>query len=301
MSDIHGDFGFFDKALDGIVRPSDAEVLAINGDLSGEVFEGEEIKAFQAAAQIIENVRQQVYQATQGKVGTFHGCAEFLLREDVKAGEDVKNAARQYLFSEENARQRMLGTYRELKERFDGLSQRVVLVPGNWDGKCIDDILGKRNLHNKPTEEINGVNFSGYGGAESYPNVLPLDLTIDFDEDEAFAQLCENGNAEVLLLHTPLRGFSKNGNDLGNYCFNSVMYRNAPSLILSGHSHQRGIFQDPKTKTVVVNPGNLGRYNGSKYGTFLELELDDNLFVKPTRNFMVDESGVTESKFEERE
>ena len=46
MSDIHGDFESFDKALE-IVKATDAEVLAITGDLSGNLFEGEEKEYFE--------------------------------------------------------------------------------------------------------------------------------------------------------------------------------------------------------------------------------------------------------------
>ncbi len=292
MADIHGDFETFDKALQ-LVKASDAEVLAITGDLSGYVFDEKEEEYFINLVNNLGGLAQQIHQNTNGngQIKTFHDCAEFLTSNNVKADEDVKKIGEDYLRFEEVAKEKMLGTYKEFRQRFDSLDQKVILVPGNWDYKHIDDVLAHENLHGKYKEEIGGIEFAGYGGALELPVALPFDLINHFDEDEAYSHLCKE-DAEVVLMHTMPKGFAGNERHYGEYSMLAFLYRNTPSLILTGHNHCPCVINDEKTGTIVANPGNLGRYNSQDFGTFLELEIDENYFVCPKAMYKVNGNSV---------
>ncbi len=273
MSDIHGDLETFDVALEYVLA-SDAEVLAITGDLSGKVFSHEEEKPFVETTQKLQSIAQQFIATTKGNVRTFHDAAEFLVSARVEAPVEIKQCARDYLNFENIARERMLQTYTGFKTRFDDLGKKVLLVPGNWDGKCIDDVLAHENIHSKYFEEVEGVRFIGYGGAYEPPKVLPPYLTVKFDRDDAYSHLIKY-EAEIALMHTMPRGFGDNATHPGEYSLLAYMYRNQPDLILVGHTHTPFIIKDEKSGVMVVNPGNLGKYNDESFGTFLEIETDE--------------------------
>lgn len=300
ISDIHGDFETFDEALE-VVRNSDAEVLAVNGDLTGSVFDEKEKKKFLEVSGIFHNILPQIFKATNGNVRTFHDAAEFLTSNKVKANDKAKSGAEDYLDFEKKAKKRMLSQYKEFKDRFDELEQKVILVPGNWDGKCIDDYLAHENIHNKYYEEVDGVKFVGYGGSSKHPIELPQDLIIDFDIDEAFQYLSKFEDAEVALTHACPGGFEgKNLGSPGEYFLLAYLYKNAPSLILYGDSHNPFVFKEKKTGTVVANPGNLGRYKDENFGTFLGIEIDDDFFVEPNTLYKLNGKEIEQYPLSEK-
>jgi Icc-related predicted phosphoesterase len=180
----------------------------------------------------------------------------------------------------------MLNNYKQFKERFDSLKQKVVLVPGNWDGKCIDDVLAQQNLHNKSSLEIDNAQFFGYGGSDETPIAIPKDLLINFDSDELFQYLSSQESrddlADVVLTHTPPRYFEgKNKRHTRDPLLLAHLYKNSPELILCGHNHELYVLKDETASTIIVNPGNLGRYQNDSFGTFLEIDTNKEGFTKP--------------------
>jgi Icc-related predicted phosphoesterase len=282
MSDIHGDFESFDKALE-IVKTTDADVLAITGDLSGHLFQGEEKEHF-AKINFFLNQNFSIN-------GPIHGLAEALASgkidaPTIKDKSQLIGVGREYLKFEELARERMLSNYNEFKTRFDTLKQKVVLIPGNWDGKYIDDILSQENLHEKSPLEIGDVQFFGYGSCTDIPIFIPRDFLIDYNSDSIFqylsAQESKDDLADVVLTHLPPRYFEgKNKRTTGDPLTLAYMFRNSPELILCGHTHGLSIIQDNTSSTFVVNPGNLGRYGNDSFGTFLEIDTNKEGFTKP--------------------
>ncbi|MEK6826872.1 MAG: metallophosphoesterase [Nanoarchaeota archaeon] len=278
MSDIHGDFESFDKALE-IVKATDAEVLAITGDLSGNLFEGEEKEYFEKMNSFLNK--------SFSTNGTIHDLAEALVSGKLKIPlENAVQLGEEYLKFEGVAKERMLNNYKQFKERFNTLKQKVVLVPGNWDGKCIDDILAQENLHEKAPIEIDDAQFFGYGSSNEIPIIVPRDLLIDFDSDIAFqylhAQESRDDLADVVLTHVPPRYFEgENKKHSGDPLMLAYLYRNSPELILCGHIHEPSIIQDKIASTIIVNPGNLGRYQNDSFGTFLEIDTSKEGFTKP--------------------
>ena len=78
MSDIHGDFETLDIALE-FVKGSGADVLAVTGDLAGSVFGKKDKKAYCDNLENLDQVREEIYSATKGRVRTFHNAAEYLV------------------------------------------------------------------------------------------------------------------------------------------------------------------------------------------------------------------------------
>lgn len=315
MSDIHADFETFDKALE-VVKASDAEVLAIAGDLSGKLFNEEEKKAFLESKNIIDSIGQQLNQATKGQVRNIHDAAELLKNPNVKInyssnnGEkpiDFRKAAEDYLAVEGLAREKMLKTYVEFGKRFkelEGLGKKVLLVPGDWDGKCIEDVLSRYSLHDKYPEEVNGVTFAGYGGSPMFPKEIPAPLIVPFSSHEAFVHLSKQEDADVVITHeAPAEFEGENSRIRGEYCLTSVLFRNTPGLWISGHTHAPYKQRIQTTPTLVVNPGNLGRYENTAYGAFLEIELGEDKTAVPSKlwNFSGSYKNVRDDFLREEE
>ena len=76
LSDIHGDFKTFDKVANRI-KESDADVVAITGDVSGKVFDDEKEKSFIKTRYIISNEGESIYRASDGKIKTLQDIALF--------------------------------------------------------------------------------------------------------------------------------------------------------------------------------------------------------------------------------
>lgn len=193
-------------------------------------------------------------------------------------------------------RNKMLSRYREFKDRFQELEQQVLLVPGNWDGKCIDDVLAHENLHDKNIVEINGIGFIGYGGSDMIPATIPEILLIEFDPNECYQHLSKHDNAEIALTHEIPKGLG--GRHGGQLCIVQYLKDTAPSLLLTGHSHQLVIVKSNEG-TIIANPGNLGRYQNQDFGTFLEIDIDKNTFVRPKAVYKIEGNSVKVHEFEE--
>jgi len=314
MSDIHGDFETLDTALNFISK-RDADVITIQGDLSGNVFSDEDERtAFMKAAGMLDNALPGLYRTSNGKINNIHGAAEMLVSNNVEAREkdpdkalktqlyieELKRGAQSYLDGEKKTKEKMGENYAKFGERFgqlESLAKRIVLVPGNWDGNFIDDYLAAYNLHLKHPEEIRGVKFAGYGGSRKHPIDLPFGITTSFSEDEAYNHLSQSEDAEVVLTHTVPRGFEFGTQFDGEYSLLAYMYRNAPSLLLTGDIHKPFISKEKKTGTVIANPGNLGRYKNRDFGTFLELEINDDHYVTPIAIYKVEGDLISAQRF----
>lgn len=192
---------------------------------------------------------------------------------------------------ESKIEQEMLRYYKEFKDRFNELEQQVLLVPGNWDGKCINDVLSPYNLHLKNPLNIQGIEFVGYGSSDAIPSVIPENLLVGFNQSECYSHLIKYGNAEIALTHETPRGFSGDKR-YGQPCISKYIKNTAPSLLMTGHSHIINIAAEQEDETLITNPGNLGRYGRDNFGTFFELEIDENLFVHPKKIYKIDGNDV---------
>lgn len=199
-----------------------------------------------------------------------------------KCPKELKDAAQRYSrlhnLSKGNAKQQ----YEAIKEIFDSFNVPVYTIPGNWDIKHLGDALHKEDLHDK-TDKVNGIIFGGYGGSyENMIGILPLDLEIPFDQKEVYDRLCKL-NLEIAVVHCPPwkildRDHKKNMENKGSAMIRLYLAEETPELLLVGHMH-KDIGVKKYMDTIVINPGNLGKYpvNPDSFGTFMEIFTEDKL------------------------
>ena len=58
--------------------------------------------------------------------------------------------------------------------------------------------------------------------------------------------------------------------------------------------------EDPYSGTRVANPGNLGRYQNQEFGTFLEIDIDEKLFVHPRKAYKIKSDKIKEKDISDR-
>ena len=240
MSDIHGDFTSLDTALD-YVKDSGADVLAITGDLAGSELSEEEATEYTKALGSLHQVSGTINQISKGHADTFKAASELILNQKLAELKDFEPHAETYLKFLELVEERLRKTYGEFKQRFDGLphDMRVLLVPGNWDGRCIEDVLSEESIDGK-TLKYQGVKFAGYGGSNDLPvNALPPDLAVQFNEDEMYKFLTDS-EADVVLSHVgPKMNLNGNlRNQHSSYALSVAMLQSQPNLVLHGHEHR---------------------------------------------------------------
>ncbi len=290
MSDIHGDFESLDKALE-IVNKSHADVLTISGDLNGENLDEEDKKQFYESYRELLRVNSQINQLSNGqKRLNCYDTANLVMSRQLRldnnvADNELMKKAANYLSIGEKAKGRIIENYNKFRDRFSKLEQKVFVVPGDWDTKCMDDVLAPNNLHLKYPEEVGGFKFIGYGGASEVPFDIPQESVVDYNIKEEFDYLCQHEDASIVLTHVPPTDFEGKGSE-GNPLLLAYLYRMEPDLILCGHNHVPFALKEPKTGTIVVNPGLLGKYKNEPHGTFLEIDVDEYK-VSPVRLYSI--------------
>lgn len=288
VSDIYGDFESFGRALD-VISDCRPNVLAITGDLVGNVINDNLINTYSKSVEVLSDVKEKVYKSTEGRVRNYYDLASFLSKENGRFPEKVRDAACKYLALVILGREKMREQYREIKDILGRLNRdgiTSVLVPGNWDGLCIDDFLCDENIHSKRLD-IDGRVFVGYGGATaSVPVGIPLSLLSRLNEYDSYKYLTCCSDVSVILTHTPP---SKNAG-VPELCMFACLQEIAPILFLSGHNHKTYVGVDERADTVVSVAGNLGRYNNQNYGDFLLFDLDD--VIRQVTLFNIGNDGV---------
>ncbi len=159
------------------------------------------------------------------------------------------------------------------------------VVPGNYDSRWeFELVFGPQNVH-KQQSYLEDARMLGYGGSNVFAPHLDilfrLDEIVTFDEQE-LSSLLNQSNPDLVLVHTPPLGMCDtryDGRHMGspelyNYLADSCLQK-SPKLILCGHVHEAGPsgrnpnsikglvgYQHPRTGqvTLVVNPGNLGKF-----------------------------------------
>ena len=282
MADVHGDFEIFDKALE-TVKKSGAEVLTINGDLNGNVLKEEEKEGFRKAHSLVFDATRQLYEAVRanGQSGNTINCcntAKMILSGQpyfYKADGNARKYAEIYLQKGEEINGRIRENYEKFSEKLGKLEQKVFIVPGNWDASFMDDALARYNLHMKLPEKIGSFSFAGYGGAWEVPSDIPSESAIRFNPEAGFDYLPEK-EAEILVVHTPPLRFEGSNIRNGDPYLLAHIYRSQPDLILCGHTHRGYVIREPNTGTFILNPGLLGRYNNEPFGSFVEIDVDED-------------------------
>lgn len=166
-----------------------------------------------------------------------------------------------------------------MKGLLDKTGIDYLVIPGNYDSS-LNQVFGEKDLHLK-TANLGEARLGGYGGADAFPEhillLVKLNQIQNFDHNELYKFLKQE-QPEIGIIHNPPRGFCDdmfNGDNVGTTATTKYILENSPKLILSGHIHEagpngnnphgtKGIAgyqnQNNGKRTIVVNPGNLGRF-----------------------------------------
>jgi Icc-related predicted phosphoesterase len=151
--------------------------------------------------------------------------------------------------------------HRGLEETIEALrpiDKPVLLVPGNNE---TEDALreacqgwGAATVLHGEARELNGVGFFGLGGGVP---VTPWDWSFDLTEDEAESQLAGCADEDVLVVHSPPKGYV-DGRNLGSEAVLRAIERTQPQLAVCGHIHESWGEEATIGRTRVVNLGPEG-------------------------------------------
>jgi Icc-related predicted phosphoesterase len=277
-SDMHGDMEFLNIFRDYARSRNDLEVIISSGDLLGQTFNEEEIEALEISENVLFNVRIQ----NQINRKLYDLAKDIAQKLDLD--EKLRTIAKTYLDLTAKLRQDSGKQYEAIKQVFDSFEKPVLTIPGNWDTVNMDDYLSKENLHEKHKTEINNVSFAGYGASpELMSGIIPREMELPFSEKQLYGFLKEQ-DPDIAIIHAPPYGFTDGVINkenkkvhMGNLGALSYLLDESPNVVLTGHRH--GVEIVKKNNTVIINPGNLGRYNGNAPGTFAEFELDSQNYL----------------------
>lgn len=208
--------------------------------------------------------------ALSGKLGMFieSGISGAMLeyskaREQINEFQkDIEEHEEKYIKIAEN---NMKKSYEEIKKILSEIE--YLTLPGNHDGKCLEEILGEKSLH-KNVKNVKNLKIAGYGGATATLNIVPSTF-VEFvegrtEKDEKPVLVSEplgflmEKNPDIAVTHEiPLGAIPKIGSEgLGIY-----VREKKPALVLSAHMHMfHGVYPfQTNDKTVLVIPGKLGK------------------------------------------
>lgn len=267
LSDIHGDLVALSTIKNYALKRHDLEVIVFSGDGLGECLNRSQIEIKQAAYSFIES-RVQTSEPLSFENVLYH----LLTSEEAPA--DIKKAAKDYVKVVREFDKNAEKQYSELVDIFKRFPQQVLTVPGNWDSPVYFKFFEEFDIHNK-SKEINKIKFAGYGGDNWIPVCVPETRTIGLSERELHDFLIQE-DPDVAVTHVPPKSLQDEGGNMGNWANLCYIRTESPILSLCGHAHEsRGIGKERHQETIVINPGNLGHYDGAlNKGTFYEIELN---------------------------
>ena len=292
-ADLHGDGEALHLFSAYASNRKDINAVIYSGDLIAPPLDNEQMKDFLEVKQILGGIREK------NKIPYSLAQIAKTFMEGEGVDESLKSLSKSYLIYASLSKENMLAQYKAIKEKFSKFSVPVLTLPGNHDGKCLEEILGEENLHMK-TKDVNGIKFAGYGGAEVIPVWMPEELAMNYQEvlDDNYIfhsqplGFLSQQNADIAVVHNPPFGacdITKNldkvvdkeynqddESHVGSKGIASYIMQDSPRVVLAGHIHE-SIGVEQKGYSYVLNPGNIGRYlNEKNHGTFMEFELDDN-------------------------
>lgn len=121
-----------------------------------------------------------------------------------------------------------------------GMNTPFLVVPGNNEShsELVDAAhVGTTVLHGE-TVELDGVKIFGIGGGVP---ATPWDWSFDLSEEEAANLLSLCQSADILVTHSPPKGFldrNSGGLSLGSTAVLEAIERIKPQIVLCGHIHE---------------------------------------------------------------
>jgi len=320
-ADMHGDLDSLDTYIE-YVREKKPDITLVTGDLVHGVFTEEELKQYMKHRELYEGTKMSLLGKVieeAKKIGKekimelfppqlFQAIQEDSLKEksiidihednepstkdlhemiNPKTPPAIANAISPYLDARETyqkyvqtGRESMESQYRDIKRIIENTD--CLILPGNHDGECLEEILSEKNIHKKSVT-TKDIKIAGYGSAAGMPVWIPSALLEKFrgikvvnkQEKELVYDGSEAGwfmieeDPDIAVFHeTPLIDES-----LMAYVKNE-----SPYLILAGHLHEGiGIYKFNEGSHLIL-PGKLGNpdmepKDHSTLRTFVEIDL----------------------------
>jgi len=268
ISDVHGDQVALATVRNFANEKKDLEFVVLSGDYAGRCLEDEQIKEEKLSYNFIKS------RVKTGEYVPFEAILQHLLSEE-EVPEELKKAAGDYKEVLSYFDDRIKSQYKGMKDILNQFEQSVLTIPGNWDTRHYFEYFKDFDIHNK-SRVIDGMKFSGYGGNNWVPVVMPEIRHMGISEKELHDFLVKE-DPDVAVVHTPPIGLQDDENARGSFANLAYIRAEAPMLFLCGHAHNGyGIGKDSYQSTLIVNSGNLGAYPGSKnQGTFYEIDIGE--------------------------
>lgn len=299
LTDIHDDL----KQLRYVVQSTSADLYIISGDLI--------YKAFYTEDKLYHFLEVQEYLYAHIKREKLnlnpYELAKKVLQTPEKYSLKLKLESAEYRLLFQQAALNMKEKYQVIADLIKKYaSANVIMIPGNYDMDLQYTALHYVDLH-KRSVEVNGVRFTGYGGAPIVTPGIPEMLSVAFHEYESSGRLeseprefMKSHEADVLVIHNPAYGtldkLPSHGH-CGSLGIREYIDNFNPSLVLSGHVHEDyGLLKTGKS--YCLNPSNFGGvetpagYEPGGYFSSVVLEKDEKVFVRQVTEYRLLENTI---------
>ncbi len=150
---------------------------------------------------------------------------------------------------------------RNLLKPFKERNQKVLILPGNWDSFATVDFMaqfyGVKNIHGYSAKYGN-VGFFGAGGADVGPRSIISEKEMMKTLEKAHSGL-KGIEKKVMLTHMHPAGSKSEFSGIeGSQSIRKAIKKFKPDVLLHGHIHEAGGFEDIIDGTRVINVGKKG-------------------------------------------
>ncbi len=151
---------------------------------------------------------------------------------------------------------------RDLLKPFKDKNKKVLILPGNWDSFATIDFLaqfyGVRNIHGYSAQYEN-VGFFGAGGATDIGQRFMINEKEMMNALEKAHAGLKGIEKKVMLTHMhPAGSMSEFSGFRGSEAIRKAIKKFKPDILLHGHIHEAGGFEDIIDGTRVINVGRKG-------------------------------------------
>ena len=144
---------------------------------------------------------------------------------------------------------------------FKDRNKKVLIIPGNHDSFATADFLaemyGIRNIHGYAVK-YQDIGFFGAGGAEIGPGRI-TEKELMQTLEKAHSGLKEISKKIMVTHMHPRNSLSEFSGFQGSSSISKAIKKFKPDILLHGHIHEAGGFQEKIGKTRVINVGREGR------------------------------------------
>jgi Icc-related predicted phosphoesterase len=290
FSDLHDDYAALDALKNYINSRSDIGLVVFSGDLLGPCLSG---KQAHDSHQDLETM----IKSSDKKIESFEDLKTAMEKCRTSNNPKERKAAERYPAAEKSFDKTSSEHYQRFKAEISQIKAPTMIIPGNWDNPAkYAEILKENNIHGGVAKLENLV-LAGYGGANMATLYVPQTRGMPYS-DEQFKKILKEAHPDIIVSHMPPKGMLDGKEKIGSQALADYIQSAHPKLVLCGHSHGYGVMK--VDGTTIVNAGNLGKYfNQKTYGTFAEIEIDDDRIT--VTHYQISPDGkVTQIKGEQK-